>query len=227
MFYRISDYKTKELKWLACQETTPSVLLATPNPQNVLDTFTSHLVSRGTIYLWPRCVCCQVIQTCSRLFWYWLVLLWCKVFILKLHWFLFSLFRCRLECLENSGLSMTRSDTKVLCREDSVCGTCWSMCWLRPGSRLSDDDNVRISNDVTDTSVRVNRCRVSWHFETGTSPDNVPSAAIYQLYGLDLAGKWFDLNQWTLPVIDMPHHIIAKVSTMDIRQASTYSNHLN
>ena len=78
---------------------------------------------------------------------------------------------------------------------------------------LDDDDNVRISNDVTDTSVRVNRCRVSWHFETGTSPDNVPLAAIYQLYGLDLAGKWFDLNQWTLPVIDMPHHIIAKVST--------------
>ena len=38
-----------------------------------------------------------------------------------------------------------------------------------------------------------------------------PPAVIYQVYGKDVAGKWFDLNQWTLPSISLPEHIIAKV----------------
>ena len=38
-----------------------------------------------------------------------------------------------------------------------------------------------------------------------------PPAVIYQVYGKDVAGKWFDLNQWTLPSISLPEHVIAKV----------------
>ena len=40
-----------------------------------------------------------------------------------------------------------------------------------------------------------------------------PPAVIYQVYGKDVAGKWFDLNQWTLPSISLPEHVIAKVLT--------------
>ena len=87
--------------------------------------------------------------------------------------------QCRLGCLSASSLTRD-SNAKLLCLEDSVCGSCWTDCFLtrsppptteegvegppETGGQDETDEGTEVvmtyDPTITDTSVRVNR----WKF---------------------------------------------------------------
>ena len=117
--------------------------------------------------------------------------------------------QCRTQCLERSLVDHRHQDIRMLCLEDSICSLCWSECQTVDSS---DDLEVALA---TSTWVSLKTCTLSWDIDF--EPNYI---SIYQLYGLDLGGKWYSLNQQTFSTIDLDQHHLSKTTKIKIVKIS-------
>ena len=120
-------------------------------------------------------------------------------------------------CYEMCEKIGNKKEGMTICNyENHMCfGGCRTACKHRfLSSKKVLGPNFQDTNNVTKPELVIKDCLIYWHFHTARLSEG--NIAIYQLYGRDDSGTWFDLGQSTKSYFENLPYIIDKTRTLRI-----------
>ena len=120
-------------------------------------------------------------------------------------------------CYEMCGKIVNEKEGMTICNyENHMCfGGCRTACKHRfLSSKNVIRPNIQDTNNVTKPEIEIKDCLVYWHFYTARLSEG--NLVMYQLYGKDASGTWFDLGQTTQSFFENLSLIIDKTRTIRI-----------
>ena len=127
-------------------------------------------------------------------------------------------------CYEMCEKIGDKKEGMTICNyENHMCfGGCRTACKYRfLSSKKELRPNILETNNVTKPELVINDCMVYWHFHTIKQSEG--NLVMYQMYGQDDSGTWFDLGQSTKSFFENLPFIIEKTHTLRILSIDEYT----